>query len=85
MNFPVPSRTALCLVLLAAFALCGPEDIVINEIHYHPSHVCEKEEFFELYNRGAEAVNMGGWYFREGVVYEFPPFGAPPLYHWELP
>jgi oligopeptide transport system substrate-binding protein len=22
---------------------------------------------------------------KTGVVYEFPPFGAPPLYHWELP
>ena len=22
---------------------------------------------------------------KTGVKYEYPPFGSPPLYHWELP
>ena len=29
-------------------------------------------EFIELYNRGAETVDLSGWSFVDGVGYEFP-------------
>jgi hypothetical protein len=56
--------------------------VVINEIMYHPGngdwgqtgYVAEnpKEEFIELFNRGATAVNIGGWKFTQGVNYTLP-------------
>jgi hypothetical protein len=46
--------------------------IVINEIHYDPDIATELVEFVELYNSGTAAVNLSGWYFGEGISYEFP-------------
>ncbi len=64
---------------VAALAWVIPEvspaadsDVVINEIHFHPGHVCEYEEFIELYNRGDQAVDLSNWFFAEGVVFTFP-------------
>ncbi|MCH2062731.1 MAG: lamin tail domain-containing protein [Roseibacillus sp.] len=31
------------------------------------------EQWIELYNRGAEAVNLDGWEFNDGISFEFPP------------
>lgn len=36
-------------------------DVIINEIMYNPAAVNTGGEFVELYNRGAEAVEVGGW------------------------
>jgi spore coat protein CotH len=47
-------------------------DVVINEIHYNPESSDETEEFVELYNRGVEEVNLGGWSFTEGIEFTFP-------------
>jgi spore coat protein CotH len=46
-------------------------DIVINEIHYNPDSSDETEEFIELYNRGFEEINLGGWSFTDGIEFTF--------------
>ena len=57
--------------LLPLVSRGADSDVVINEIHFHPGHVCEEEEFFELYNRGTQAVDLTNWSFAEGVVFTF--------------
>jgi hypothetical protein len=47
--------------------------IVINEIMYHPPAELASMEYIELYNRGASAVDIGGFSFTRGVAYTFPP------------
>ena len=47
-------------------------EIVINEIHYDPFPKVERVEFVELYNSGAETVDLGGWTFTNGFDYTFP-------------
>jgi len=52
-------------------------EVVINEIMYHPTHgQFEPEpvgrEFVELYNAGAETVDMTGWQFTDGIDFNFP-------------
>lgn len=46
--------------------------IVINEIHYNPDVKTDPAEFIELYNSGTNAVNLGGWYFSDGINYTLP-------------
>ncbi|MHB9008559.1 MAG: lamin tail domain-containing protein, partial [Limisphaerales bacterium] len=48
-------------------------DVVINEIHYHPVSNQDDDEFVELYNRGLEPVDLGGWEFTTGIRYTFDP------------
>ncbi|MDP2314681.1 MAG: lamin tail domain-containing protein [Pseudomonadota bacterium] len=56
------------------------DDIVINEIQYHRAPVSREgepvtarsDEWIELYNRGTEAVDLGGWQFVDAVAYELP-------------
>ncbi|MDP6525819.1 MAG: lamin tail domain-containing protein, partial [Kiritimatiellia bacterium] len=50
-------------------------DIVINEIMYHHqqgSAAESDEEWIELYNRGAAAVDLSGWELDEAVSFTFP-------------
>jgi hypothetical protein len=49
------------------------EDIVINEIMYHPITALADEEYVELYNRGSNAVDVGHWRFTEGISFTIPP------------
>ncbi|WP_193212562.1 lamin tail domain-containing protein [Luteolibacter marinus] len=56
-----------------AFAL--QQDIVINEICYHPPEVSPQSsdrQWIELFNRGASAVDVGGWSFASGIGFTFP-------------
>lgn len=46
-------------------------DLVINEIHCNPDDETELVEFVELYNAGTEDVDLSGWYFEDGLTYEF--------------
>ena len=46
--------------------------VVINEIHYDPDLKTELVEFVELYNAGTSDVNLAGWYFSDGISYQFP-------------
>ena len=47
------------------------DDIVINEIMYHPADNTGGE-YIELLNRSGEPVDLGGWAFTRGIDYEFP-------------
>ncbi len=56
--------------------------VVINEIMYHPLSTADplnpqaedpdELEYIELYNHGASAVDMSGWYFSDGITYVLP-------------
>ncbi len=48
------------------------EDIVINEIMYHPISEDDADEYVELHNRGAAPMNLSGWRFVEGIDFEIP-------------
>lgn len=49
----------------------GPEsDVVISEIMYNNPGT-DDYEYIELYNRGANPVDMSGWSFSQGVTYTF--------------
>jgi len=45
--------------------------IVINEIHYHPDSNKEPVEFIELYNAGAQTIDLNGWSLEDAVEYRF--------------
>jgi hypothetical protein len=51
--------------------------IVINEIMYHPSSENPLEEYIELFNQGATAINLSGWRFTDGVDFTFPNVTIP--------
>ncbi len=65
-RFPWPLLPLLCSLVSAG-------DIVINEIHFQPLDKTVPEEFIELYNQGTLERDLSGWFFSEGVDYEFPP------------
>ena len=67
--FLVPLRSALLFLAVVFPALA---DIVINELHYAPDPENEAVEFIELYNSGAESVDLSGWSFTDGFAYTFP-------------
>lgn len=48
-------------------------DIVLNEIMANPPSGQRDGEFIELYNRGAAAVNVGGWQLADAVNFTIPP------------
>jgi hypothetical protein len=47
-------------------------NVVINEIHYDPDLRTELVEFVELYNPGSTDIDLSGWYFNDGITYQFP-------------
>ena len=48
------------------------EDLVINEIMFHPPREHPTLEYVELFNRGAEALDIGGFRINRGVSFVFP-------------
>ena len=48
------------------------QDIVINEIHYHPASEDTREEYIELLNTGTSPVDLAGWRFSDGIEFTFP-------------
>src|SRR6185436_19139004 len=48
-------------------------DIVINEIMYKPISGDQDDEYVEIYNKGSNTVNLGGWRFVSAIDYTFPP------------
>jgi hypothetical protein len=61
---------------LVAVVSARGQDIVVNEIMFHPLQPAigpepVGEEFVELYNRGTNAVNLGGWRFDRGITFAF--------------
>src|SRR4026207_543476 len=61
---------SFCSAILPLFSASAA--IVINEIHYNPDVKTDPAEFIELYNSGTNAVNLGGWYFSDGINYTLP-------------
>jgi hypothetical protein len=61
------------MILAVSSVLGSPADynVVINEIHYNPDVKTELVEFVELYNRGPEDIDLSGWYFSNGISYQF--------------
>jgi hypothetical protein len=49
------------------------EDVVINEIMYHPISDDEADQYVELYNNSAAAVDLSQWRIQGGIDYEFLP------------
>ncbi|HYG36956.1 MAG TPA: lamin tail domain-containing protein, partial [Clostridia bacterium] len=47
-------------------------DVVINEIMYAPISLNDDDQYVELYNRGSQAIHLGGWKFVAGISYTFP-------------
>ena len=59
--------------LLVSLALpVRAQNILINEIMYHPSSENSREEYLELYNAGPTNVNLTGWQFTKGIAFTFP-------------
>ncbi len=48
------------------------DDVVINEIMYDPISGDNDDEYVELYNQGAESVDLSGWRLRGGIDFDFP-------------
>jgi len=48
------------------------DDIVINEIMYHPLGDNEDKSYLELYNRGNGTVDLTGWELNRGLNFSFP-------------
>lgn len=48
------------------------QNVVINEIMYHPSSENLLESYVELYNPGTVAANLSGWQFTKGVHFVMP-------------
>lgn len=73
---PSPARRSRTftprLESLEARDLLARGDITINEIHSDPDRSGEAVEFIELYNRGAERIDLSGWSFTDGVQFTFP-------------
>ena len=61
------------LLALPALARAADADVIINELMYHPPEGRDDWQWIELFNRGTESVDLSGWSFKKGVVFEFPP------------
>ena len=57
----------------AANAAWRREDIVVNEVMFHPLSGDDADEYVELYNRGGSTVDLSGWRFLDGIDYQIPP------------
>jgi len=68
-NFQI-SRVLLASFLLTLAAHASAE-IVLSEIMYYPIGG-NTNEFVELHNTGTSAVDVGGWFFSNGITYTFP-------------
>ncbi len=47
-------------------------NVVINEIHYHPTDTIDEKEFIEIYNPDNKAWDLSGYEFSEGICFKFP-------------
>ncbi len=46
-------------------------NVVINELMYDPISGNDDDQYLELYNQGASAVNLNGWQLTSGVTFTF--------------
>ncbi|MEM7384226.1 MAG: lamin tail domain-containing protein [Verrucomicrobiota bacterium] len=57
--------------LLAFLPLIARAEVVINEVHSNSPADRPREEFVELFNKGAESIDLSGWRFDEGIRFIF--------------
>lgn len=48
------------------------EDVVINEVMYHPISNDDADQYIELHNRSGASVDLSEWQFVSGVDFQFP-------------
>lgn len=53
------------------------DNIVINEIMYHPSSENDLDEYIELFNKGDRSVQLQGWRISDGVDFTFGDLTIP--------
>lgn len=59
-------------------AFAQPGGVVISELHYHAGTDLDTDDFLELANTGADAVDVSGWRFTAGVTAILPAGTAIP-------
>jgi len=61
-------KAALAILFLTN-PLCAqnPGDVIINEIFYNAPTVGSPKEWFEIYNKNSNAVNLNGWRWKDGT------------------
>ena len=64
-------RAILSLSALLCLSTVRSE-IVIHEIHYEPEDKTRRLEFIELFNAGADSIDLSDWFFSNGVDFVFP-------------
>ena len=47
------------------------DDVVINEIMFHPISGLNDDEYIELHNKGTRTVSLDGWQLDGGIRYDF--------------
>ncbi|MFO1499803.1 MAG: lamin tail domain-containing protein [Verrucomicrobiota bacterium] len=52
--------------------VAGPGPVIISELMYHPMPEAAGGEFIELFNPGAELVDMAGWRLAGAIQFSFP-------------
>lgn len=52
-------------------------NVIFSEIMYHPASENIREEYLELFNKGAQPVNLTGWKITGGIGFEFPALSIP--------
>jgi len=62
-------NTSLDLTLTPIFV--PAQELVINEIHYHPT-TSSNEEFIEIYNPDAQAKDLSNYELSSGICFKFP-------------
>lgn len=62
----------VCFALLTAGIPAQGQNVIINEIMYHPSSQDVREEYVELLNAGAATVDLSGWKITGGIDFAFP-------------
>ncbi len=70
-SLPLALSMILALSLVSACVFASDSDIIINEIMYNPADTNTGGEFVELYNRGSEAVEVGGWWLEDSTQVMF--------------
>ena len=48
------------------------EEVVINELMYHPISGDDLEQYIEIHNRSQSSIDLSGWTFADGIDFEFP-------------
>lgn len=64
------------LLLICFFQIDAIGQVVISEIHYNPPDIGTEDglyrEFIELHNPSDTAINLSGYFFDNGIAFEFP-------------